>query len=316
MLTRKEMIGPWAGLPVAWKEDLSFDEEAYRADVERACKAGVPGVYTAGTTGEFYAMELDEWQTVSKATVEECRRNATYVMLGVTSTYTLGAQRRAAYAAELGADAVQVAMPFWMEIDDREVVGFFSGVASACPGLALSVYETKRSKKALTVEQHRAVSEAVPAYCAVKANAGTVGCGPEGCAALSEFVNVWVGEDKWSALGPHGAIGCSSSLVYMNPRVMLHMFELLRRREWDELQKRTDRITLLLEEGLTPLTEKGFTDTAYDHVLGRVAGFLKMHPRSRGPYISATEEDVALLRGWMAENVPDLLDLEGGGSTG
>ena len=71
MLTRKEMIGPWAGLPVAWDEHLMFDEDAYRADVERTCKAGVPGVYTGGTTGEFYAMEFDEWKAVTKVTVEE-----------------------------------------------------------------------------------------------------------------------------------------------------------------------------------------------------------------------------------------------------
>ena len=57
MLTRDDLKGPWAGLPVAWDENLGFDEKAYRTDLERACKTGVPGVYTAGTTGEFYAME-------------------------------------------------------------------------------------------------------------------------------------------------------------------------------------------------------------------------------------------------------------------
>ena len=67
MLTRQDMIGPWAGLPVAWDEKLNFDEQTYRADLERTCKAGVPGVYTAGTTGEFYAMELDEWKEIGQA---------------------------------------------------------------------------------------------------------------------------------------------------------------------------------------------------------------------------------------------------------
>ena len=70
MLTRKEMTGPWAGLPVAWDEDLSFDEPSYRTDLARTCEAGAPGVYTAGTTGEFYAMELDEWKTITDVTVD------------------------------------------------------------------------------------------------------------------------------------------------------------------------------------------------------------------------------------------------------
>ncbi|MFH0964761.1 MAG: dihydrodipicolinate synthase family protein [Planctomycetota bacterium] len=310
MLTRKEMIGPWAGLPVAWKDDgRSFDEVAYRANVERTCRAGVPGVYTGGTTGEFYAMELDEWQTVTRATVEECKRQRTLVMIGVTSTYTLGVQKRAAFAVELGADAVQLALPFWMEVDDREVVRFFKDVASVCPNVVLTIYETLRSKKRLTVDQHRAIFDATGNYLAVKSNAGTVGRTPEGCRALSEFINVWVAEGDWADLGPHGAVGCASALVYMNPRVILHMWKLLREKKWEELRPWCARIRRHDEEGLASFAARGFTDTAYDHLQGLVAGFLKMSPVSRGPYLSAADEDVRKLRAWMEKNVPELLEL-------
>ena len=309
MLTRKEMIGPWAGLPVAWDENLMFDEDRYRADVERTCKAGVPGVYTAGTTGEFYAMEFDEWKAVTKATVEECRKHRTPVMIGLTSTYTLGAERRAAYAAEVGADAVQIALAFWMELDDRHVVPFFKAVTAACPGLALTIYETLRSKKALTVDQHRAIYEATGCYLAVKANANTVGRTPEGCQQLSEFINVWVGENEWNRLGPNGAIGCASSLIYMNPRILLHMFDLVLQEKWDELQPWTDLVDRLINEGLVPFVEKGFTDTADDRLMGVATGFLTMSVRSRGPYTSATDEDVRQLRAWMEANTPELLEL-------
>ena len=309
MLSRNEMIGPWAGLPVAWKEDWTFDEETYRADVERTCKADVPGIYTGGTTGEFYAMEFDEFKVVTRATVEECNRNNTPVMIGISSTYTIGAQRRAAYAAKLGVDAVQVTLPYWLEIDDREIVPFFVDVASVCPNVAISIYETLRCKKSLSVEQHRAIYEAVPSYLVVKANAKTIGRTSEGCAALSDFINVWVSEYAWSDLGPYGANGCASSLVYMNPRVILHMFKLLQEKKWDELNEWTEKIKLLDSVGLEPFTNKGFQDGAYDHLQGAVAGFLKMNPRSRRPYISATEKDVKFLREWMKMNVPELLDL-------
>lgn len=309
VLTRKEMVGPWAGLPVAWKDNgAAFDEQVYRREVAKTCKAGVPGVYTAGTTGEFYAMEMDEWRAITRATVEECRDQGTPSMIGVTATYTLGAQRRAAYAAELGADAIQLAVPFWMEVDAREIVKFFKDVVSAAPNLTMTVYETLRSKVSLTVEQHRAIFEAVGTYMAVKSNAGTIGMSEEGCAALSEFVNVWVGEHDWTRLGPHGAIGCASAVVYMNPNYILRMFDLLQNKQWDELATCCTVLEKLGEDGLAPFTEKGFTDTAYDHLQGLVAGFLDMSPRSRGPYISCTEEDVKQLRSWMEANVPELLE--------
>ena len=307
MISKDVLQGPWAGLPVAWNEDLSFDEEAYRADLIRTCAAGVPGVYTAGTTGEFYAMEFDEWKIITRVTIEECRRAGTPVMIGVTSTYTLGAARRAAFAAELGADAIQVALPYWMDMDNRMILPFFKEVVEASPDIALSIYETRRTKKTLSLEQHRAVFDSTGSYLAVKSNEGTLGCSSEGCEQLSKFVNVWVGEDKFNALGPYGAIGSASALVYMNPRFILHMFDLLSKKQWNELQPLTDQVTRLIEEGLKPFAARGFTDTAFDRLMGKTSGFLTMNVRSRGTYTSPTDEDVYSLQKWVQENTPELL---------
>ena len=209
----------------------------------------------------------------------------------------------------MGADAIQLAVPFWMEVDDRDVVKFYRDVVSVCPDLTMTIYDILRSKKHLTADMHRAIAEATGTYMAVKCGSGTVGITPEGCAQLSEFVNVWVGEGNWSELGPAGAIGAASALVYMNPRVILDMFRLLRQKKWDELAKVHHLVHRLHTEGRAPFTARGFTDTEYDHLLGRVAGFLKLHPRSRGPYVSATEEDIEELHTWMERNVPELLRL-------
>ena len=131
MLTRETFTGPWAGLPVAWNEDGSFDEETYRGDVRRCCEAGIPGVYTGGTTGEFYAIEIDEFAEISGSTIEECHLLQTPAMIGVSATSTRGAVRRAEIAAALGADAIQVTLPFWMEVRDKEVVSYFQSVSEA-----------------------------------------------------------------------------------------------------------------------------------------------------------------------------------------
>ena len=307
MISKDILQGPWAGLPVAWNEDFLFDEASYRSDLIRTCAASVPGVYTAGTTGEFYAMEFDEWKIITRVTVEECKRAGIPVMIGVTSTYTLGAVRRAAFAADLGADAIQVALPYWMEMDDRMILPFFQEITRVCPGLALSIYETKRVKKTLTLEQHRAVFDSIGCYLSVKSNDGTLGCTPHGCEQLSKFVNVWVGEDKFNALGPYGAIGSGSALVYMNPRVILHMFDLLAKKKWDELQPLTDQVALLIKEGLKPFAKRGFTDTGFDRLMGKASGFLSMNVHSRGTYLSPTSKDVNSLYKWMNENTPELL---------
>jgi len=305
-LNRDMWTGPWAGVPVAWTEHDDFDEKTYRAAVSACCRAGVPGVYTGGTTGEFYAMELDEFQRVARATVEECRSAGKPAMIGCTSTYTLGAVRRAQFAAELGAAAVQLALPFWMEVADDQIVPFFREVARAAGGLPISIYETTRAKKVLTIDQHRQIKQAAPNYLMVKANAGTVGCTPEGCQALSEIVNVFVGEHQWGALGRVGAKGCCSAAVYWNPPLVLELWRQVDRCEWDRVDTTCSRMAGLLEFLGSRFGPRGFTDSAFDRLGATAGGFVHTGLRTRGPYPSATADDVICLRQWYRDHWPQM----------
>lgn len=309
MLTRDTWKGPWAGLPVAWTDDDQFDEQTYRGDVIRCCQAGVPGVYTGGTSGEFYAMEFDEFCRIARATVEECSQHGVPGMIGCSSTYTLGAQRRAAYAAEIGAAAIQVTLPFWMEVDPAGVVPFFRAVSAACGHLPLSIYETTRCKSTLSLEQHRQLHEQLPNYLMVKSNAQTLGSSPRGCAALSRFVNVFVGENQWATLGPRGARGGCSSLVYWNPRVCLSLWNTVEQQQWDEARRQTEPLGKLFDFLHDEFGSRGFTDTAYDRLGGLASGFLRTSLRSRGPYRCVSPADIDTLRTWYQQEFPGMLVL-------
>ena len=306
-LTRENFTGPWAGLPVAWTDDDQLDLDAYRQDVESCCRAGVPGVYTGGTTGEFYAMDWDEFCQVSRVTVETCREHDIPTMIGCSSTYTRGAVERAAFAAKIGADAVQLALPFWMELPTEQVLAFFREVGQASGDLAISVYETMRTKRALTLEEHQAIKQDLPRYLMLKANAGTLGCTADGCRALSELVNVFVGESLWSSLGPHGALGCCSSMIYWNPEVTLGFWKEVAAGNWDEVERIHQKVGPLFEFLDTEYSVRGFTDTAYDRMGGLASGFLVTSLRNRGPYLSPTEADVALLRDWYQQHLPEMI---------
>jgi dihydrodipicolinate synthase/N-acetylneuraminate lyase len=307
MLNPNNFKGPWAGLPVAWTDDDQIDEAAYREDVRRCCQAGVPGVYSGGTSGEFYAQEMDDFKLVARATVEECHSLNIPAMVGVTSISTRGACLRAAYAASIGADAIQVALPFWMEVPDDQVVPFFKAVADAAGGLALSIYETERAKKTLTLEQHQAIKKTIPLYLMVKANGGTLGYSQEGCQALSELVNVFVSENRWDTLCPLGATGCCSALIYWNPRVILTIWELVEQKKWEEAAPYFDRIAKLLNFLFKTFGDRGWTDSTYDATMGIACGFLTTSLRRQGPYPHATEADVQTIQQWLSQNDPEML---------
>lgn len=307
-LTNANFRGSWAGLPVAWNARNEFDEQTYRGDIARCCRLGVPGVYSGGTTGEFYAMEFDEFKQVARATVEQAHASGKPAMIGVSSTYTLGAARRAAYAAELGADAIQVALPFWMEVPAGAITGFFREVSAAAGHIPLSVYETRRAKLALTLQQHRAIKQELPNYLMVKSNANTLGTTIEGCAALTALgINVFGDEaELWPILGPHGLAGCCSSFVYYAPNVVLPLNQALATKDWAAVAVGSGKLFKLLTflgEAFDPL---GYLDSAGDRLGGTAGGVLRSGLYARGPYPHANGKDVQTLREWYRVNLPEV----------
>ena len=308
-LNRDSLVGPWAGPPVPWTDEDFLDEEILRADVARICQAGVPGLFCGGTTGEFYAMEMEEFRRVSLAFVEECQSWSKPAMVGCTSTYTLGAVQRAAWAGEIGASAIFVALPYWLEVGEEYVVPFFFEVARASGNLPLCIYETRRAKKALTLAQHHAIKEAVPSYLMVAANHDTIGTQPAGCEALTPFVNVFVAEPRWAELCPAGAAGGCSSFVYWNPRVILGLWEKVRSRDWEAVSASAPKIQALNDYVSANFVANGLTETAIDRIGSRASGFLATSLRCRGPYPSATNDDVEQLRRWYGQHFPEMLEL-------
>lgn len=306
-LTHRRFRGPWAGLPVPWTDSGAFDEETYRLDIRRCADARIPGVYTGGTTGEFYAMEFDEFQAVARATVEACRACGTAAMIGCTSTYTMGACRRAAYAGEIGADAIQVALPFWLEIGDAQIVPFVKDVVRASGGLPLSVYDTGRARRVLTLDQHRAIADAVPQYLMVKSTAGTLGATPDGCMRLSRFLSVFVGETRWADLGPLGASGGCSSAVYWGPRFVLGLWERVEAKDWTSVDAGCAKLGRLFTFLFETFGDRGFTDSGYDRLGAIASGFLRSSVGHRGPYPHPTPADVECLRTYYARHFPEML---------
>jgi len=308
-LTQEGLVGPWAALPVAWGADDTLDEATYRGDVGRCCAAGVPGVCMGSTTGEFYALEFDEFRAVVRATVQECKAHGKPALIGCTATHTRGVLRRVEAATKLGASAIMVALPFWLEVGDEEVVSFFRDVSAAAAGLPIVYEETLRAKKQLTVRQQQELKEAVPEYAALHATGETLGTTPAGCQTLARFVNVLVHEELWSALGPKGAVGSCSQMVCWNPRLVLGLWRSLQKQDWVTLGIARGRIRSLWKFLEVEFGPKGFTDTAYARLGAQATGFLQTSLRNRAPYRLATEADVALFRQWCARGYPELLEL-------
>src|SRR3977135_15205 len=112
-LTADNLRGIWAGITLSWDDKDRFDEASYRTNTEAMCRAGVHGLYTTGSTGEFYAIELDEFRRMVDIQVEICGRHKMPLQIGCCADSTRKVIRMLEYVAdkpEVG--GAQVAVPY------------------------------------------------------------------------------------------------------------------------------------------------------------------------------------------------------------
>ncbi|MGH9397501.1 MAG: dihydrodipicolinate synthase family protein [Terriglobia bacterium] len=305
MITVDILEGMWAGLPVPWTARDEIDEVALRENVRRTCRAGVHGVYTHGSTGEFYAQTPEEWRRVVSATIEEAGPFRTPVQAGCTSLWTQEVIRRAAYAQEAGAGADQIAFPFWLALTDDQALRFLQDVTTAVPGIPVIIYNTERSKKPLTVGLlKRIMDSAIP----------VIGCkgarGKDELKALHDaapHVRFFVSEAELAEQWEFGARGCYSSFVYACPRLMLRYFEMCKQMNPDAKQMARG-LRRMVVEYVIPRLEKGMYDTAFDRTFATATGFLTGSLlSSRDPYDSPTQRDVQEFRDYCARFLPEFI---------
>src|SRR5437868_4595374 len=120
-LTGKTLRGVWAALIVPWTDRDELDTKRYVKEVRSYGPTGVHGIYTGGTTGEWYAQDDDTFERIAKITCEEGHDVGLPVQIGCTAMSTRTVRKRIRAAKRAGADGIQIALPFWLELKDDEV---------------------------------------------------------------------------------------------------------------------------------------------------------------------------------------------------
>lgn len=129
MLNRSSVnwAGPMPAITTPFREDLSIDEEAFVANIDRLFEAGSTGMVASGCTGEFWAMSLEERSRLARLTVEACKgRGPAIIGTGAICPGDVIDQIHA--AKETGADGVLVMPPFFAHLTDAEIIAHFEAV--------------------------------------------------------------------------------------------------------------------------------------------------------------------------------------------
>jgi dihydrodipicolinate synthase/N-acetylneuraminate lyase len=309
-LTRDTLKGVWAAVTLPWHEDLSLDEAAFRENLRRLIAARVHGIYTTGSTGEFYALDWDEFCHMVDIFMGAVSSSGIPVQVGCAADDTRDICRQIEYACRAGADGVQVVIPYWMELTDREILQFFRDVAAASAGLPIIHYNITRAKNYLGAEDYRRILEVVPNLIGVKfAFAGTHFGQLQNALQRCPEIAFFVAENLLVTGMPMGIRGSYSSVVCMNPQYMLTMFGLAESRQWNEALAMQMRLVRFFRElgGILDEMAAGGMDPVCDKGMSVASGMFTGHQRTRPPYIGWSDEQVLRFRGWLERDYPDLL---------
>ncbi len=310
-LNADRVRGIWGGITMSWDDADRFDEKSYAQNTRRAIEAGVHGVYTTGSTGEFYAIEFDEFRRMVDLQADLCGRADLPLQIGCCADATRKTIRLLEYAASKPAvGAAQVVLPYWMELTEREMLQFFKDLYNACPDLPLVHYNIPRAKRFLTGPDYRKVLEICPSLIGVKFTfAGQYFAALQEAVRVTPQLSYFVGENLLASAMQLGARGCYSSLILTNPQVMLDFYGAAEAGNWDRAmatQKQVSRFFTELESFIESLGE-GLIDPVGDKGLAVASGFAVGSARCRAPYIGWSDATVAAVREWLGTHFPEFL---------
>ena len=304
MLTAATLQGIWAFVPTPWDAANRLDESVLRHDVQYLCGTGLDGLYTTASSGEFYAMDDDEFARLVTAVLDEARPAGTAVQVCCGGTDTRSTLRRAELACQHGAAAVQIILPFYIKLSTDQALAFMADTARACGNTPLVHYNTAHAKRTFDVDDYRRLVDTVPTLIGTKLPRGE----PLWFATICEHVpqlSHFTGEYTFAADMACGASGMYSWLAVTNPALACRWYAACRDGHWDQamdIQQKVNRYKIHVKSRWS-----GKSDAAVNKADAAMNPNMHCTLPIRAPYDSCTAADLDAARTWAGRHFPELL---------
>ncbi|HVW52692.1 MAG TPA: 5-dehydro-4-deoxyglucarate dehydratase [Trinickia sp.] len=127
-----------------FKDDFSFDDAAYRANLDWLFSHPAAGLFAAGGTGEFFSLTLDEVERVVRAAVEQT--GGRVPVIAPAGYGTAIATQLCASAEAAGADGILLLPPY---LTEAPADGLAAHVEQVCKSTRLGVIVYNRANQVL-----------------------------------------------------------------------------------------------------------------------------------------------------------------------
>jgi 4-hydroxy-tetrahydrodipicolinate synthase len=239
------LVTPFSGGRVA--------EDTFAEFVEWQIAEGSNALVPCGTTGEVATLNSDEHREVIAHAVRAAKGRVP-VIAGCGTYDTAASIERIRAAADVGADAALVVVPYYNKPSQAGLVAHFTAIADASP-LPIVVYNVpSRTVADISVETLAAIARH-PRIVAVKDATGNLGrVSAQRLACGADFCQLSGNDDMALGFNAMGGVGCISVTANVAPRLCADFQKAMREGRWEDALK--------LQDKLYPLHAALFTDAS------------------------------------------------------
>lgn len=269
----------------------AVDEKCFQDFIEWQISEGSHGIVPVGTTGESPTLSHDEHKRLIELAVEAADGRVP-VVAGTGSNNTAEAIDYTKHAAEAGADAALVVVPYYNKPTQEGLYQHFKAVAE-CADIPNIVYNVPaRTVADVSVETLGRLAKDVSNIVGVKdATAKVERVTQQRAACGKDFIQL-SGEDG-SALGfnAHGGVGCISVTANVAPRLCSEFQDACTAGDYEKARGIQDRL-MPLHEALFVETSPGPVKYAVE-VLGKASAHIRL------PLVAVSDATKKRVRGAM-----------------
>lgn len=305
MLTRQTLRGTWGTvlLPVARDETIDLGRLADELAV--LMTAGLDGVYTNGTAGEFHCLEEDEYDLITDVVAQACQRAGVPCQLGASHMSGQISLRRIRVAAAYDPAAIQVILPDWCVLSADEVRSAIDWMVREAGPSPLVLYNPPHAKTQLTPALFGRLAAEFPQLIGIKVAGGDAAWFGEMRACAGDLSIFVAGHHLASGLR-QGASGAYSNVACLSPHGAVAWYRDMRTDPAAAARLET-RLNAFLDRHVLPLQAAGFSNPALDKTLAAIGAWAPVGTRLRWPYSSVPAEVVTRLRSAARDELPELV---------
>ena len=285
--------GYLVSVPIPWDEHGRLLPELLRGAIRKLLRERCDGIYLFGTSGEGYAVSDEELAQIVDVFGEETAEFGGFRQVGCFGLSSDQVKRRCSLVAERGIEGVQITLPFWKELNDRELLRYFEDVCNSFPGLSFLLYNNPRNKRRLKGVELQMLHQRCPNLHGAKTGSGTwldffelITQSP----ALRHFVT----EAAFLFCHGLGAAGLIPSSSYAMPQQTRSYYEAVIANDLARAHRLHAEILRFFHRTAVPLLAKGYIDGAIDKAYARIGG-MEMPLNMKSPYVALADEDYECL---------------------